>query len=150
MTTRTTNESGMTLLAVMAFMAVFAIALMAVAPSVQIDVQREKELESIRRGEEIAEAIRQYVIYYKGAKLPQSMDNLLEGLPNGTKKRQILRPSATTDPLSDDGKWLLVPADPKDHRIVRKKGPGIQPRPFALLARSRNISISIRSAWRMF
>lgn len=115
MTTRitTTNESGMTLLAVMAFMAVFAIALLAVAPSVQLDVQREKELESIRRGEEIADAIRQYVIFYKGVKLPQSLDELLEGLPQGTKKKQILRTSAVTDPLSADGKWRLIQAEPK-------------------------------------
>ena len=103
----------MTLLAVMAFMAVFAVALLAVAPSVQIDVQREKELESIRRGEEIANAIKEYMIFNRGTKLPSSLDDLLEGLPQGTKKRQILRPSATTDPLSEDGKWRLIGPDPK-------------------------------------
>ena len=117
-TTATTSrqlnpEAGMTLLAVMGMMAVFAIALLAIAPAVQQEVQREKELESIRRGEEIAEAIKQYVVYYRGAKLPKSIDDLLEGLPQGTKKRQILRPSAATDPLSDDGKWRLIQADPK-------------------------------------
>ncbi len=106
------SEQGMTLLAVMAFMAVFAIALLAVAPSVQQDVQREKELESIRRGEEIADALRQYIIANRGTKLPDSLDDLLEGLPQGTKKRQILRPSATTDPLSADGKWRLIAAEP--------------------------------------
>ncbi len=103
----------MTLLAVMAFMAVFAVALLAVAPSVQIDVQREKELESIRRGEEIANAIKEYMIFNRGTKLPSSLDDLLEGLPQGTKKRQILRRSATTDPLSEDGKWRLIGPDPK-------------------------------------
>ena len=85
------SESGMTIIAVMAIMVLFAIALLAAAPSVQLEVQREKELESIRRGEEIADAIRQYVIFYNGAKLPQSIDDLLEGLPQGTKKRTILR-----------------------------------------------------------
>jgi hypothetical protein len=35
---------------VIGMMAVFAIMLLAVTPSVQIEVQREKELESIRRG----------------------------------------------------------------------------------------------------
>lgn len=103
----------MTLLAVMAFMAVFAVALLAVAPSVQIDVKREKELESIRRGEEIANAIKDYIIHYQGTKLPSSLDDLLEGLPQGTKKRQILRRSATTDPLSEDGKWRLIGPDPE-------------------------------------
>jgi type II secretory pathway pseudopilin PulG len=102
------SEKGMTLLVVMAMMVVFAITLLAIAPSVQMAVQREQELEAIRRGEEVAEAIRQYVEYYQGAKLPDSMDELLEGLPQGTKKRQILRPSAAVDPLSSDGKWRLI------------------------------------------
>ena len=44
-------ERGMTLVAVMAMMVLFAMALLAVAPSVHLEVQREKELESIRRGE---------------------------------------------------------------------------------------------------
>jgi type II secretory pathway pseudopilin PulG len=119
MTTATENrndsrrESGMTLVAVMMMMAIFAVALLAVAPSVHQGVQREKELESIRRGEEVADAIRQYVIHHNGTKLPESIDDLLEGLPVGTKKRMILRPSAATDPLSPDGKWRLIKADPK-------------------------------------
>lgn len=103
----------MTLLAVMAMMAIFAVALLAVAPAVQQEVQRERELEAVRRGEEIAEAIRQYVEFHRGSKLPNSMDDLLEGLPQGTKKRQILRASAAIDPLSEDGKWRLVEADPQ-------------------------------------
>jgi len=101
------SERGMSLVAVMAVLTLFAIALLAVAPSVQQGVQREKELEAIRRGEEVADAIRQYVAAYQG-KLPTSMDDLLEGLPQGTKKRQILRPSAAIDPLSSDGKWRLI------------------------------------------
>ncbi len=105
------DERGMTLFAVMAVMAVFAIGLMAVAPSLQLEIQREKELETIRRGEEVAEAIKQYVEFYRGARLPTSMDDLLEGLPQGTKKRAILRASAAIDPLSEDGQWRLVKAD---------------------------------------
>lgn len=105
------DERGMTLFAVMAIMVVFAVGLLAVAPAVQQEVQREKELEAVRRGEEIADAIRQYVEFYRGAKLPNSMDDLLEGLPYGTKKRQILRASAAVDPLSEDGKWRLIKAD---------------------------------------
>ncbi len=101
----------MSLLAILAVMTIMAIALLAVAPSIQQSVQREKELESIRRGEEIADAVKQYVIFYNGAKLPRSMDDLLEGLPRGTKKRQILRPSAAIDPLSEDGKWRLIKPD---------------------------------------
>lgn len=101
----------MSLIAILAVMTIFAIALLAIAPSVQIEVQREKELETMRRGREIAGAIRQYVV--ATGKLPNSVDELLEGIPQGTKKKQILRPSAATDPLSEDGKWLLVKATPQ-------------------------------------
>ena len=109
------NERGMTLFALLAAMAVFAVALLAVAPTIQIEVQRTRELESIRRGEEVAEAIRQYIEHHRGTKLPSSMDDLLEGLPvpGGTKKRQILRASSATDPLSVDGKWRLIQVDVK-------------------------------------
>lgn len=103
------SERGMSLISVMAIMSLFAVAMLAVAPSIQQEIQREKELESIRRGEEVAEAIKEYVNFYRGAKLPNSIDDLLEGLPQGTKKRQILRESAAIDPLSEDGKWNLVP-----------------------------------------
>lgn len=105
------NENGMSLLAVLAMMTIFAILLLAVAPTVQQTVERERELEAIRRGEEVAEAIRQYVEFYRGAKLPTSIDDLLEGLPEGTKKRMILRSSAAVDPLSEDGEWRLIRPD---------------------------------------
>ena len=107
-----TGEAGMTLFVVMGMMVVFTVTLLAVAPSVYQEVQREKELEAIRRGEEVADAIRQYVTFYQGRRLPQSMDDLLEGLPQGTKKRQILRASAAIDPLSEDGQWRLLKPDP--------------------------------------
>ncbi len=110
---RPASESGMTLYAILAIMAVTAVVVLAAAPLVQQEVQRELEIESIRRGEEVADAIRQYVIYHNGAKLPDSIDELLEGLPEGTKNRMILRPSAAIDPLSEDGKWGLVRPDPQ-------------------------------------
>lgn len=112
--TRTTDKAqqGATMMAVMGMMTIFAIGLLAVAPSIQHEVQREKEIEAIARGEEVADAIRQYVTFYNGQRLPESMDDLLEGLPQGTKKRQILRPSAAVDPLSEDGKWRLIKPDP--------------------------------------
>ncbi|MEO6654538.1 MAG: hypothetical protein ABIO36_00495 [Pyrinomonadaceae bacterium] len=128
------RESGMTLLAVMAIMAVFAVALLAVAPSIQQEIQREKELEAIYRGEEVAEAIRQYVQFYQGAKLPNSMDDLLEGLPQGTKKIQILRASAAIDPLSEDGKWRLIKSDRRSlagfaRRVQNYNGGVLPPNP---------------------
>ncbi len=122
------SESGMSLIAVMAVMTIFAIGLLAVAPTVQQEVQREKELESIRRGEEVANAIRQYLLAYNG-KFPNSIDDLLEGIPQGTKKRQILRESAAVDPLSEDGKWQLVPVNKMKNfaRRVQNYNNGILP-----------------------
>jgi type II secretory pathway pseudopilin PulG len=111
----------MSLLAVMAIMTLLAIALLAAAPSVQIEVQREKELEAIRRGEEVAYAIQQYVQFYRGAKLPNSMDDLLNGLPQGTRQRQILRASAAIDPLSADGKWRLIQPEPQALARIAKR-----------------------------
>ena len=96
-----------------AIVAITAIVVLAAAPLMQQEVQRELELESIRRGEEVADAIRQYYAFHNNTKLPESIDDLLEGLPQGTKKRMILRPSAAVDPLSEDGKWLLVQAEPQ-------------------------------------
>lgn len=108
------SESGYTIVTLLAMMTLFALAMMAVAPSIQQEVQRQKELEAIRRGEEIAQAIEQYVNHYQGAKLPNSIDDLLEGLPaQGSKKRQILRASAAVDPLSEDGKWRLIGVESK-------------------------------------
>jgi type II secretory pathway pseudopilin PulG len=115
------NESGMTLMAVMAIMAIFAVGLLAVAPSVYLEIQREKELEAIRRGEEVAEAIKQFLIHHNGTRLPSSIDELLEGLPQGTKRRMILRPSAAIDPLSDDGRWRLVAPEPQKIAAFAKR-----------------------------
>lgn len=134
------RQSGMTLFAVMAIMAVTAVVLLAAAPMVQQEVQRELELESIRRGEEVADAIRQYVIFHNGTRLPESIDDLLEGLPQGTKKRMILRPSAATDPLSEDGKWRLIKADPQTlaafaKRVQEHNGGLLPPNPTPLLDR---------------
>src|SRR5215216_6243623 len=67
------SERGMTLFAVMAVMTISAMLLLAAAPMVRQDVTREKEIEAVYRGEEVAEAIRQYVEFYRGAKLPTSM-----------------------------------------------------------------------------
>jgi type II secretory pathway pseudopilin PulG len=120
-TTDRRSESGMTLFAILAIMAVTAIVVLSAAPLVQQEVQRELELESIRRGEEVADAIRQYYAFYNNTKLPESIDDLLEGLPQGTKKRMILRPSAAIDPLSEDGKWRLIKAEPQTIANIAKR-----------------------------
>ena len=113
------NEGGYTLVALIAVMSLLALFAMAAAPDIKQQAQREREKEAIFRGEEVANAIRAYVEYRNSqgargvAALPTSIDQLLEGIPRGTHKVQILRPEAAVDPLSRKGEWRLIgPASP--------------------------------------
>ena len=103
------------LVALLALMTVLALFALAAAPSLRQQAQREREIETIFRGEEVADAIRLYYSYQVtqrslsgDAGLPTSIDQLVEGVPRNTKKVQILRPSAARNPLSDSGEWSLV------------------------------------------
>ncbi len=102
------RERGYALIALLAMMTLMMIAAMALAPSVQHQSQRERELEAIARGEEVAEAIRAFYHISQPNRLPTSMEELQEGAPFGTKKIQGLRASAARDPLSSSGEWRLV------------------------------------------
>ena len=98
----------MSLLPVMSLLALYALG---AAENVRQQAQREREKEAIFRGEQVGDAIRAYY-RYRGAQgvnsLPNSMDDLLQGIPRGTKKLQILRVEAAHDPLSTSGEWKLV------------------------------------------
>lgn len=95
-------------------MTVLALFAAAAAPMMRQQAQRERELEAIFRGEQVADAIRLYYSSQRGrlgqgdGALPTSMDQLLEGIPSGTKRVQILRPSAAREPLSGSGEWNLI------------------------------------------
>lgn len=111
------SEGGYTLVALLALMSVLALFAMALAPRVQQQAQREREKEAIFRGEQVADAIRQYYVYTTNVKrmqgeqaLPSSIEDLLDGLPKpgGSKSLQILRASAARDPLTLDGEWRFV------------------------------------------
>ena len=110
-------EAGYTLVALLAMMTVMALFAMAVAPSAQQQAQREREKEAIFRGEQVADAIKEYYRYRSvvtrqngDAALPTNMDQLLEGVPilGGAKTRQILRISASRDPLTIEGEWRFI------------------------------------------
>src|SRR6185503_16552432 len=114
---RRRSEGGYTLVALLALMTVLALFAMAAAPSIQQQAQREREQEAIFRGEQVADAIRDYYRYRSGTiravgaqALPTSMDQLLQGvpIPGGSKTRQILRPSAARDPLTIEGEWRYI------------------------------------------
>src|SRR5215204_2625383 len=111
------SEGGYTLVALLAMMTVLALFAMAVAPSIQQQMQREKEKEAIFRGEQVADAIRDYYRYRSimmslngDQALPTSMDQLFQGIPipGGSKARQIPRSSAARDPLSIEGEWRFI------------------------------------------
>lgn len=108
------SEAGYTLVALLALMTLLALFATAAAPSIRQQAQREREKETIFRGEQVADALRDYYLNRgRGAgvqSLPTSIDDLLEGVPvrGGSKKRQILRASAARDSLSTSGEWRLV------------------------------------------
>ena len=111
---RRPEEAGYTLVALLALMTILALLAAAAAPSIQQQAKREREKEAIFRGEQVADAIRLYYSYQANrrvagtAGLPSSIDQLLEGVSVGTKKIQILRPSAARDPLTQSGDWHQV------------------------------------------
>ncbi len=98
-------ERGYTLFALLALMTLIALIATAAAPNIRQQALREREQEAIFRGEEVAEAIRLYHRYT--GRLPSSMEQLLEGVPRGTKKIQVLRPAAMIDPLTNR-EWKLI------------------------------------------
>jgi len=119
------SQGGYALVALLALMSVVALFAMAVAPSMQQQTQREREQEAIFRGEQVADAIAQYYRYKAGTTgnfgdqaLPSSIDQLLEGvpIPGGSKNRQILRVSASRDPLTNGGEWRFV--HPRSQRLI--------------------------------
>lgn len=97
---------GYALVALLALMAILMLMTLAIAPNLRQQALREREIEAINRGEEVAEAIRLYILEKRT--LPTSMEQLTEGLPRGSKKLQILRPAAAIDPLSESGEWKLI------------------------------------------
>lgn len=130
------HEEGYTLVALLALMTILAMFAAAAAPNLRQQAQREREKEAIFRGEQVADAIR---IYYKlhGSTVPQSlptsMEQILEGISQGTRKVQILRPSAAHDPLSTSGEWRLIAPQSQDllefERSVAIYAGGLPPRP---------------------
>ena len=110
------SEEGYTLIALIALAAIMMIFITAAAPALRQQAQRERELETIRRGEEVAEAIRQYIRTSPNNVPPISWEQLQEGVSRGTKKVQVLRASAGRDPLSKSGEWRLV--RPTDQAMI--------------------------------
>jgi type II secretory pathway pseudopilin PulG len=141
------GERGYALIALLALMTLMMFAAMAVAPSVRHQSQRERELEAIARGEEVAEAIRAFYHISQPNRLPTSMEELQEGAPFGTKKIQVLRASAARDPLSQSGEWRLIKAQdrefPEFMRALVLYTNGLQPANLTKDAKMRAVAPNI-------
>ena len=115
-----TGERGYALVALSAACTILALVVATAAPSLQQQAQREREKESIARGEEIADAIATYTQLM--GRLPASMDDLVKGItPIGSiKTTYILRREAARDLLSSSGEWKLVHANdrPPPRRLL--------------------------------
>src|SRR5438132_11456594 len=84
-------QSGHALVVLLSLMSLLVLFALSAAPQVRQQAQREREKEAIFRGQQVADAIRSYY-QFRGQQgvnsLPTSMDQLLEGVPRGTKKIQ--------------------------------------------------------------
>src|ERR1700738_4772480 len=120
---RSNREAGYALVSLLVVMSLLALFALAAASNVRQQGQREREKEAIFRGEQVADAIRAYY-RYKGAQgvnsLPTNIDQLMEGIPRGTKKLQILRIEAARDPLSSSGEWKLIAPTSQDFAALVK------------------------------
>ena len=117
----TSGEGGYALAGLLALMAVMALALIAAAPNLQKQEQRERELDAISRGEHLAEAIGDFTRCRN--RPPTSLEELVkQGCPAGrAKNRNLVRQSDLIDPLTphdegDDSNWRLVA--PNSREIV--------------------------------
>lgn len=120
------GEQGWALLGLILALGVMSIVLASsIVPNVQMQVQRDKEIEMMYRGEQIAEGIARY---YNGGALggiqlfqrPRygyllELGKLRDGVTIGVNERKFVRPSAMIDPVSNS-EWEPVRA--RDPRIM--------------------------------
>ena len=96
----TENEAGYVLVAVIFLTVALLISLAVAAPKMAMSIQRDKELETIHRGEQYRRAIKLY--YAKFGSYPTSIDQLVE-----TNEIRFLR-KKYTDPLTGKDDWKPV------------------------------------------
>ena len=106
------NESGFSMPALLAMLAIMTFALMLAMPSWRYLVKDDREQELIFRGKQISAAIARFQ-RKNGNALPTSFDQLVRG--------KFLR-QAYKDPTTTDGKWRIV--RPGEMLPGRPGGPG--------------------------
>ena len=94
-----TRERGFTMALALAMATVMGIFLMVAMPTLATEVQREKEMNLIFRGEAIANALRLYNL--RMGKYPTQLEELMK-----TKPRLVRQ--LYTDPMTEEGTWEYI------------------------------------------
>ena len=110
------GERGYALVGLMAVMMFALILTTAAAPTLQRDMQREKEEEMLWRGQQVVVALSRYRAFRGGA-FPTDLKELVEGIDINGKRVHLLRHSAICDPMTpcEEGEtnWKTInPGDP--------------------------------------
>jgi hypothetical protein len=109
---RPRKQDGFALILVIFLTTLLLISVMAIAPSIRTEKQREKEQEMIWRGKQYVRGIKLY--YRKNGKFPTSIDDLTK--PKIGNVRFMRK--AYTDPMNkEDGTWRLIYVGPTGQLI---------------------------------
>lgn len=114
------SEAGYNLVILMVTMTLLNIALAIALPKWSYVIRREREEELISRGFQYAEAIR--VFQNRFQRLPVRLEELAEVEPRSIRK-------LWKDPMTEDGKWVLIPPGGQGQPLTPQPGPGGQPLP---------------------
>lgn len=116
------SEAGYNLVILMVAMTLLNIALAIALPKWSHVIRREREEELISRGFQYAEAIR--VFQNRFQRLPVRLEELAEVEPRSIRK-------LWKDPMTEDGKWVLIPPGGGGPGFMPPPppGPGHQPPP---------------------
>lgn len=109
------GERGYALVGLMAVLMFSLILTTAAAPTLQREMQREKEEEMLWRGQQVVVALSRYRAF-RGGVFPTDLKELVEGIDINGKRLHLLRPSAKCDPMTPcegETNWKTVnPGDP--------------------------------------
>src|SRR5262249_42466284 len=119
-------ERGYALIGLMAVMMFAMILTTATAPTLRQEMQREKEEEMLWRGQQVASAIQRWRLPPPRGlgrqDWPTDINELVQGIDLGGKKKHLLRPSALCDPMTPcvgETNWRLVhPGDPLPKELL--------------------------------
>jgi len=114
------SEAGYNLVILMVTLTLLNIALAIALPKWSHVIRREREEELISRGFQYAEAIR--IFQNRFQRLPIRIEELIEVEPRSIRK-------LWKDPMTDDGKWVLIPAGGDGQPLTPQTGPNGQPLP---------------------